>query len=128
MRRNLTLAASGAVLASALALAPAGYAQKSKDTIRAISEQPISLVDAIYDPQPATTLMSRVVFDSLVEYDVVKREFKPALAESWKQIDDTTLEFSLRDDVRFHDGAKFEADARTACWTATSARRRSASA
>jgi peptide/nickel transport system substrate-binding protein len=109
MTRSLQTAAIGLAVASVFAAAPA-VAQKSKDTVRAISEQPISLVDSIYDPQPATTLMTRVVFDGLVEYDVANREYKPALARSWEQIDDTTLEFKLRTDVKFHDGSKFDAE------------------
>lgn len=104
-----TLAAGAAMAGLALAAGPA-MAQKSKDTLRAISEQPISLVDRIYNAQPATTLMSSVIFDSLVEYDSVHRKFMPALAKSWKRINATTLEFKLRDDIKFHDGSKFDAD------------------
>lgn len=101
--------AVAAALSAAVAATPA-MAQKSKNTVRAISEQPVTLVDRIFNPQPATTLMSSVIFDSLVFYDPVGREYKPGLAKSWKRIDDTTLEFELRDDVKFHNGAKFDAD------------------
>ena len=97
-------------LAAALISVPPAQAQKSKDTLRATSEQPISLVDRIYNAQPATTLMTRAIFDSLVEYDAVKRVYRPSLAKSWKRIDPTTIEFSLRDDIRFHDGSEFDAD------------------
>ena len=34
---------------------------------------------------------------------------KPGLATSWKQIDDNTWEFKLRNDVIFHDGTKMTA-------------------
>ena len=34
---------------------------------------------------------------------------KPGLAASWKQIDDNTWEFKLRNDVTFHDGTKMTA-------------------
>ena len=34
---------------------------------------------------------------------------KPGLATSWKQIDDNTWEFKLRNDVTFHDGTKMTA-------------------
>lgn len=35
---------------------------------------------------------------------------KPKLAESWKQLDDKTWEFKLRDNILFHDGSKMTAD------------------
>jgi peptide/nickel transport system substrate-binding protein len=49
------------------------------------------------------------VFDRLVGQDANQR-LVPALAESWRSLDDTTWEFKLRHDVRFHDGAPFTAD------------------
>jgi peptide/nickel transport system substrate-binding protein len=32
------------------------------------------------------------------------------LAKSWKRVNETTLEFELRDDIKFHNGNKFDAD------------------
>ncbi|MBY8910914.1 glutathione ABC transporter substrate-binding protein, partial [Salinicoccus roseus] len=37
-------------------------------------------------------------------------ELEPGLAESYEQLDDTTLEFTLREDVTFHDGSPFNAE------------------
>ena len=37
-------------------------------------------------------------------------ELEPALAESWKPIDDKTWEVKLRKDVKWHDGSPFTAD------------------
>jgi len=48
------------------------------------------------------------VFETLVAKDAGGR-FKPALAESWRAVDDTTWEFKLRKGVRFHDGSIFTA-------------------
>ena len=45
-------------------------------------------------------------FDKLVEYDD-KLAIRPALATSWKQVDDTTWEIKLRRGVTFHDGTPF---------------------
>jgi peptide/nickel transport system substrate-binding protein len=109
-RSHTAAAALGALSAAVLLAASPALAQKSADTIRATSEQPISLVDRIYNPQPATTLMTNAVFDSLVHYDPIGGKFRPMLAESWKRIDPMTVEFKLRQDVKFHDGEKFDAD------------------
>src|SRR5438093_1005627 len=48
-------------------------------------------------------------FDKLTEYDD-KLDIKPALAESWKTLDDHTWVFKLRPGVTFHDGSALTAD------------------
>ncbi|MEO5695416.1 MAG: ABC transporter substrate-binding protein [Usitatibacter sp.] len=48
-------------------------------------------------------------FDKLVEYGD-KLEIRPALATSWKLVDNTTWEFKLKQGVVFHDGSAFTAD------------------
>ncbi|HYZ63731.1 MAG TPA: ABC transporter substrate-binding protein [Acetobacteraceae bacterium] len=52
---------------------------------------------------------SRHIFDSLVGRDADAR-WMPSLAESWRQVDDRTWEFVLRQGVRFHDGTPFTAE------------------
>jgi peptide/nickel transport system substrate-binding protein len=52
------------------------------------------------------------VYDTLVFQDPETKEFVPGLAKSWTiSLDGLTYTFSLRDDVLFHDGTKFNADA-----------------
>jgi peptide/nickel transport system substrate-binding protein len=53
--------------------------------------------------------MARNIFDGLVNQDS-KQQIQPALAESWSIIDDTTWEFKLKPNVKFHDGSDFDAD------------------
>ena len=48
------------------------------------------------------------IFDTLVGKDA-KGRLEPALAESWRAIDDHTWEFRLRKGVKFHDGSDFTA-------------------
>lgn len=51
------------------------------------------------------------IYDSLVFWGP-DQEFYPSLAESWEISDDyTTYTFTLRDDVTFHDGTPFNAEA-----------------
>ena len=48
------------------------------------------------------------VFETLVAKDARGR-LAPALAESWRPVDDVTWEFKLRKGVKFHDGSDFTA-------------------
>ncbi|MEO7729256.1 MAG: ABC transporter substrate-binding protein, partial [Burkholderiales bacterium] len=48
------------------------------------------------------------IFNKLIENDA-KQNPKPALAESWRTVDDLTWEFKLRRGVKFHDGSDFTA-------------------
>ena len=50
------------------------------------------------------------VYDPLVRYSAQDRVFEPKLATSWEQIDDKTIRFSLRPNVKFQSGAAFAAD------------------
>jgi peptide/nickel transport system substrate-binding protein len=52
----------------------------------------------------------RQIFDGLVRFDPDGR-IEPALAVSWTRIDPLTVEFKLREGVRFHDGEVFDAEA-----------------
>lgn len=51
-----------------------------------------------------------LMYDTLVKFDR-DGNLVPWLAESWDQIDDTTWEFKLREDVNFHDGTHLDAEA-----------------
>ncbi len=54
----------------------------------------------------------RSVYDTLVYRDAETLEFVPGLAESWSVSDDgLEYTFKLREDVTFHDGTAFNADA-----------------
>ena len=101
--------AAAAAAAAILAAAPAA-AQKSADTLRVGFYDPIPGVDLIYDPKGETSFTARAVFDTLISYNEKTKEFEPLLAKAWKQVDPTTYEFALRDDVKFHDGSPMDAD------------------
>jgi peptide/nickel transport system substrate-binding protein len=103
---------SAVIAGVALAVCAAGSAaaQKSKDTLRLALQEPIKGVDYYLGPTGETSMMQAVVYDSLIAYDEDANKFQPLLAKSWKRIDDKTLEFELRDDVKWHDGAPFTAE------------------
>ena len=97
-------------LSGALMAAQGALADKKGDSLRVAFHDPISMIDIIFDPKPETQFTSNLVFDTLLYFDDWKHEFKPLLAKSWKRIDAKTLEFKLREDVKFHDGSAFDAD------------------
>jgi peptide/nickel transport system substrate-binding protein len=99
-----------AVILAAFAVAAPAAAQQSADTLRFAFEEPIQTVDAVADPKPETRILSQAIFDGLVWYDPMSREFKPALAESWTRRSDTVIDFTLRRDVTWQDGSPFSAD------------------
>ncbi len=71
-----------------------------------------SLAEPSIDPHylyVATNIAySNHIFGRLVNYDENIRTY-PGLAVSWKTLDDTTWEFKLRKNVKFHDGSDFTA-------------------
>jgi len=97
------------MMAAALALMASGPI--AAQTLRiGLAEDPDAL-----DPDQARTFVGRIVFaglcDKLIDYDE-KLAFKPQLATAWKWSEDQkSITFSLRPNVKFHDGERFDAEA-----------------
>jgi peptide/nickel transport system substrate-binding protein len=53
----------------------------------------------------------RHIFEPLVQIDRDLQTVKPQLATSWQRLDDLTIQFKLRQGVKFHNGEDFDADA-----------------
>ena len=107
--RLLTKVAALLLAAGAgLSAAPAS-AQKSADTLRAMWTDPVVNIDPYYNSQRTGLILAHHAWDGLVFRDPNGFEMKPLLAESWKWIDDTTLEFALRKGVKFQNGDPFSA-------------------
>jgi peptide/nickel transport system substrate-binding protein len=109
MIRTMTKSTLAVSLALA-ALAGTARADKAHDTLRVAFDQPVRLIDAINNPNPESNLVDRAVFDTLIGYDPSTKTYKGDIAESWKQIDDKTLEVKLRHGVKFSDGSPLTAD------------------
>jgi peptide/nickel transport system substrate-binding protein len=101
---------AAAVAAGVVLCASSASAQKSKDTLRFPLNDPVQGVSYYEDPKTETVFETAGVYDTLIAYDEDKNTFEPLLAKSFKRIDDTTLEFEMRDDVTWHDGQKLTAD------------------
>ncbi len=90
-------------------IAPA-HAQKSANTLRITWRDAIGDVDPYYNQLRTGLVVAYQAWDTLVYRDPETFQIKPLLATSWKQVDDTTLDFELRPGVKFHDGSPFSAD------------------
>jgi peptide/nickel transport system substrate-binding protein len=83
-------------------------AQKSQDTLRLAVISPFAALSTYDLPHEEAAVFSREIYDFLMVYDEHNKKFVPSLAKSWKRVDDKTLEFELRDDIKFHNGNKFD--------------------
>ena len=69
---------------------------------------PVSLDTHNFPAEEGVQVAIQQVLETLVTFDGT--EAQPRLAESWEYVDDTTLTFTLRDDVTFSDGTPFTAN------------------
>ena len=90
------------VAAVALCAAMAGAAFADTTVRVAYDADPVSL-DPYEQLSGGTLQLSHMVFDPLVRW-TQDLQFEGRLAESWEQIDATTMRFHLREGVTFHSG------------------------
>jgi peptide/nickel transport system substrate-binding protein len=116
MARRLRVTAAAAAATAVLMLSLAGcQTSPSQEAVETLTYG-LTLVPSGIDPHIHASaelgIPLRSVYDTLVYRDADTLEFVPGLAESWEISDDgLTYTFHLRDDVTFHDGTPFNADA-----------------
>ncbi len=97
----------------AAAIAAVGTTAKAgpeNDTLRWASDSLPSSIDYYQHTVREGIVLSFHIWDGLVYKDPETGEYEPHLAESWDVIDDTTIEFKLREGVMFHNGEELTAD------------------
>ena len=100
-----------ALLAAAIAFTSApALAQKSADTLRILFNDAVPNVDMYFNSQRTGLILAHQAWDMLVHRDPATFEIKPSLATAWKFSDDTTLDLTIRQGVKFHDGSALSAD------------------
>src|SRR5216683_7427875 len=108
LERRAAFLAVAAIAVSAIAT-PA-TAAKRDNSIRVASYQVADIIDPYFNTSLITTILAQQIWDTLVYRDPQTGEFKGALAASWRRLDDRTIEFKLRQGIKFHNGAAFDAD------------------
>ncbi len=104
LRRTLLLAAAS------LALAAPASAQKAADTLRITFTDAVPNIDMYFNSQRTGLILAHQAWDMLVHRDPSTFEIKPSLATDWKFNDDNTLDLTIRQGVKFHDGSTLTAD------------------
>src|SRR5215469_15877689 len=99
----------GLAMLLALGTTPAS-AGKADDTLHIAVVDWWSTLDPYQFPLDEAGVFYRTVYETLIRYDERTHKIVPRLAKAWRQVDDKTVEFDLRDDVKFHNGDKFDAD------------------
>jgi peptide/nickel transport system substrate-binding protein len=103
----LTLAAGAIAVGLGLLCSVADAAERTVTVV--LSEEP----DVLEPCQSSRSNIGRVVkqniVETLVEINPRDGEITPRLATAWTQVDANTWRFTLREGVKFHDGANFDA-------------------
>ena len=98
---------TGLILAAATG---AAWADKASDTLNVAFTKELENVDSYFNSSREGVVLQRAVWDGLIYRDPVSNEYMGNLATEWEWIDDTTIEFKLREGVKFPDGSDFTAD------------------
>lgn len=113
LRRRRLIAASG-LAATSFALPRVAIGQADQRPSITIAVQQIANSAALEPLREQSNVGQRAfsfLFETLIMANLLgKLEPMPGLAESWKRIDDRTVEFSLRKGVKFHNGDELTAD------------------
>ena len=67
-------------------------------------------IDPYYNNLRTGVVMHHHGWDTLVYRNPDTFKLEPLLATEWKQVDPTTIDFTLRPGVKFHDGSPLTAD------------------
>ncbi|TNB47595.1 ABC transporter substrate-binding protein [Martelella lutilitoris] len=97
------------LMASIAFTAPA-FAGKADDTLNVAMAEEILNLDYNYTTKREYIILAQLTDSTLFDLDPATQAFKPAVATGYDFIDDTTVDITLRDDVRFHDGSTLTAE------------------
>lgn len=81
-----------------------GENKNPKETLIIAQEGEIKTLDPHFGNDGFSLRIYRMIYSRLVEQDKDLNVI-PGLAKSWKRIDDKTIEFTLREDIKFSDGS-----------------------
>ena len=98
------------VIALTLAMPASSFAGSDDNTLTVAFAREMETLHTFENTTREGVILSRHVWDGLIYRDTTTGEYVGNLANSWNWIDDTTLEFNLREGITFHNGEPFNAD------------------
>ncbi|SEM87504.1 ABC transporter substrate-binding protein [Cryobacterium luteum] len=111
-RWPIAVAAGTALLLSGCGVADSESPGSSADTVRIVLPIEPTTLEACDSTLSSTGVVIRSnVTEPLIERNPTTGELDPLLATSWEATGETDWTFTLRDDVKFHDGTSFTAEA-----------------
>ena len=103
------LARSAAFGLSLLALQAPAWAGKDNDTLVWATASEVDSADIYYQNLREVVIAAINMCDTLMHLDPLTNEFKPLLAKSYQWKNDRTIDFKLREGIKFSNGASFGA-------------------
>jgi peptide/nickel transport system substrate-binding protein len=108
-KRRLVVAVLAVVVLAGLGTTAAAQDRvKTKEVVVGLGAEPRTLL-AVTIVDWTTNNMLEHIYDRLLDRDAKTFKPKPMLATEWKIVNDTTWEFKLRRNVKFHNGEPFTA-------------------
>ncbi len=102
------------LFAAAIALGAASAAAQTPRPVVTVAVQGLSTTGALEPARETSNVATRIfgsLFDNLIDSDRQgDLSLRPGIVESWRRIDDRTIEFRLRRGVLFHDGTEMTAE------------------
>ena len=108
LRRVIAIMVTALAVFASLSPAEAQDRARTKEIVVGLGAEPRTLL-AVTIVDWTTANMIEHVYDRLLDRDAKTFKPKPMLATSWKIVNDTTWEFTLRQGVKFHNGEPFTA-------------------
>ena len=93
-----------------MAVSNPAFSGKRNDTLNIVWSGELATLDRYFNTLREAIPLSRMIYDTLLFKDPDTLEYKPLLAKSYRFVDETAIEFTLREGVTFHNGEAFDAD------------------
>jgi peptide/nickel transport system substrate-binding protein len=101
---------AAAAAAVGLGLPGGAEAQRAADTLRIALRDAVPNIDPYFNSLRTGLVLAHQAWDGLLHRDPDTFQLKPLLATEWTWVNATTLDFTLRQGVNFHDGSAFTAE------------------